>query len=133
MEKKQFVFYRKGTTFQSLEFFDLSQAKEFLKENPDFKPIQKTGNSMVVTKDFHPNFFDKEYEFTCGCGEITKIKLHSEDLYEYNKGYGMIQDCFPYLNKEQRESIKTHMCHKCQMMMFYLNYDENGNLINPYF
>lgn len=65
---------------------------------------------------------------SCSKGEkITWVYLLECDYDKYEAGGALVQDCFPYLNNEQRETIKTGMCTDCQRKFFSSNYNEEDN------
>ena len=65
------------------------------------------------------NFIDLEYYrnecYYCGEQNIILINIH--DLTFWQSGE-FIQDAFPYLNKDQRELVKTGIHPECWNKMF---------------
>ena len=52
------------------------------------------------------------------------MKINPKDMLKYRTGQHLIQDCFPYLSKEEREFIKTGYTLKQQKLLFGSPMDE---------
>lgn len=57
------------------------------------------------------------------CGKAVKVEYDSGD-YEAWKNGKLIQDAFPYLTLDEREMLKTGICHDCWVKMFEVISDE---------
>lgn len=56
------------------------------------------------------------------CGKIENLTLNIDDWDNYQAGE-LIQNCFPYLTPNQRETMISDICGECFDNMF--KYDEN--------
>lgn len=65
------------------------------------------------------------------CDEYSIIYVCLDDYEDRLKG-GLVQNCFPYLSKEDRETLISNTCKDCQLILFHANYnhDELTELIN---
>ena len=52
------------------------------------------------------------------CKSTGYVQVKKEDLAKYNKGEHLIQDCFPYLDIDTREQLKSGIHAKCWIEMF---------------
>lgn len=52
------------------------------------------------------------------------MKINPKDMMKYRTGKHLIQDCFPYLSKEEREFIKTGYTLEQQKLLFARPMDE---------
>lgn len=63
--------------------------------------------------------YDAEITVECrSCGSTHFIDVKIADYNRYVTGKDLIQDCFPYLNADQRELIISHTCSTCWTKMF---------------
>ena len=69
---------------------------------------------------------DNEVKQECSiCGHETRMKLTEDELDTYKNylaGGLLIQECFPTLNKVEREFLKSGYCAKCQELLFNNGY-----------
>lgn len=52
------------------------------------------------------------------CQKLIKVTVNGPDLFLYNQGTAPIQECFPYLDPEEREMFMTRICGECFKKMF---------------
>ena len=52
------------------------------------------------------------------CEKLFDFTANLEDYNEWRKGEKNIQDCFPYLNPDQRELLLSGICNTCWDKMF---------------
>lgn len=65
------------------------------------------------------NNIDSIIEPTCRmCGQSYKIMLNREDLMDWMKGLGFIQDILPYLTAGERELLISNTCSLCFDSLF---------------
>ena len=54
------------------------------------------------------------------CGKINTVEVKEEDYRDYQNG-ALVQNCFPYLTRDEREIIISGICTKCWDFMFDTN------------
>jgi len=52
------------------------------------------------------------------CRSTGFMRVKKEDLDIYHEGRVFVQDCFPYLRRDELEQIKTGIHPKCWIEMF---------------
>jgi hypothetical protein len=60
------------------------------------------------------------YTFSVVCHRdetVTKVTVPGGGLFQYNNG-AFVQDAFPDLSSEDRETLMTGLCHSCQTKVF---------------
>jgi len=58
------------------------------------------------------------------CGDTYIVRVNSSDYVRRITFNTKVQDCFPYLSVEERESIISGLCSNCQKILFFMNYTE---------
>lgn len=51
------------------------------------------------------------------CEHIHFVDVIEEDYFKWCEG-GLAQECFPYLDAEEREQLISHLCPECQRIVF---------------
>lgn len=51
------------------------------------------------------------------CGNFSLIDVLAEDFEKYQNGE-LVQNCFPYLDADERELLISGTCFKCQKDIF---------------
>ena len=54
----------------------------------------------------------------CHCGGTSEVEMTVEEMLEWKAREKRIQDIFPDMTSEQRETLMTGMCVKCQAVFF---------------
>lgn len=131
METKTF---KRGRVIFDVKEVALENLNEFLQKNEEYFPVHIDRKNQLALVSNQKNKIEKERNkfgfkcLNCSDGEkITWIYLLNCDYDTYEAGGVLVQDCFPYLNREQRETVKTGMCHDCQRKIFSKNYTKNGS------
>lgn len=131
METKK---YKRGRTTFDVQEIAIAELSEFLNKNGNYFPVYiDWKNQLALVSDQREKIEKEKNKFgfkcrSCSKGEkITWVYLLECDYDKYEAGGALVQDCFPYLNNEQRETVKTGMCPDCQRKFFASNYEEEDN------
>ncbi len=66
--------------------------------------------------------YNNEVKQECSmCGQESRMKLTDSELEAYQQylsGGRLIQECFPTLNRCEREFLKSGYCTNCQKLLF---------------
>ncbi len=130
METKQF---KRGRTTFDVQEVNFNELNEFLNKNEKyFLVYMDRKNQLALVSDQKKKIEKEKNQFGFKCmncsdgGKITWIYLLCNDYDNYEAGRVLVQNCFPYLNREQRETVQTGMCPDCQRKMFSQNYTKEG-------
>lgn len=131
METKK---YKRGHVTFDVQEVAIGELEEFLYKNGNHFPVHTDRkNQLALVSDQREKIEKEGNKFgfkcrSCSKGEkITWVYFLECDYNKYEAGGALVQDCFPYLNDEQRETVKTGMCPDCQRKFFPSSYDEEDN------
>jgi len=126
--------YKRGRVTFDVQEVTLAELEKILSNNEGYFPVHIDRKKQIALISNQKEKIEKErnkFGFkcrSCSNGEkITWVYLLEADYNKYEAGGVLIQDCFPYLGREQRETVKTGMCPDCQCRLFSRNDDENSN------
>lgn len=72
------------------------------------------------------NYKEVTITTTCPfCGHTNEVSVNENDYWDWQDGV-LIQNAFPYLNADERESLITGICSKCWDDMFSEQFLENA-------
>ncbi len=118
METKK---YKRGRTTFDVQEIATGELQEFLSKNENYFPVYiDWKNQQALLSDQRERIEKEKNKFgfkcrSCSKGDkVTWVYLLECDYDKYEAGGALVQDCFSYLNREQRETVKTGMCRDCQ-------------------
>lgn len=116
------LLYMRNTLIYAVQPVQPEDLKDFLEENPRYRPIVEQDCVYYVSEDVE-DYLDYEVDLECSmCGKEHSQKVIYFDLYSKASNDMLIQNCFPYLSKVEREAIKTGTCPDCQKKLFGICY-----------
>ncbi|WP_165044916.1 hypothetical protein [Dysgonomonas sp. ZJ709] len=118
IERNGIKYHVKSVIFADLE--------EFINAHPGYRPLSFDYEKQVayVSSEID-NHRTLQVDFTCR----MCCKSHSLNVIPYDyvvmrkQERKTVQECFPYMNREERESLISGMCPDCQRKIFSANYD----------
>ncbi len=73
------------------------------------------------------NYKEVTITTTCPfCGHINEVAVNKSDYWEWQNG-ALVQDAFPYLTADERETLVSGICPACWDRMFSFPNDEEDD------